>query len=114
MLPTEIDCVPTANNNTGSLTIPSDLKAGNYVLRHEIIALHSAGQEDGAQAYPQCTCPYPHILLSSLTLHYQASTSKSPALGLPALALTAPQPAKLAPRSTLRLTQASWSTSTSL
>lgn len=36
------------------VTIPKNLKAGNYVLRHEIIALHSAGQENGAQAYPQC------------------------------------------------------------
>lgn len=43
-----------ANNNTWTVTIPSDLAAGGYVLRHEIIALHSAGQDDGAQAYPQC------------------------------------------------------------
>ncbi|KAF2159626.1 lytic polysaccharide monooxygenase [Zasmidium cellare ATCC 36951] len=43
-----------ANNNTGSLTIPSDIKPGKYVLRHEIIALHSAGTEDGTQNYPQC------------------------------------------------------------
>ncbi|KAK4631576.1 Polysaccharide monooxygenase Cel61a [Fulvia fulva] len=43
-----------ANNNTAAFTVPSDLKSGNYVVRHEIIALHSAGQEDGAQNYPQC------------------------------------------------------------
>lgn len=43
-----------ANNITSTVTIPSDIAAGNYVLRHEIIALHSAGQEDGAQSYPQC------------------------------------------------------------
>ncbi|KAF7713135.1 Lytic cellulose monooxygenase [Penicillium ucsense] len=43
-----------ANNNTGSVTIPSSLAAGNYVLRHEIIALHSANNKDGAQNYPQC------------------------------------------------------------
>lgn len=36
------------------VTIPSDLAEGTYVLRHEIIALHSAAQEDGAQSYPQC------------------------------------------------------------
>ncbi|KAM0346222.1 hypothetical protein ACHAPU_005647 [Fusarium lateritium] len=36
------------------VTIPKNLKAGNYVLRHEIIGLHSAGQANGAQAYPQC------------------------------------------------------------
>jgi cellulase len=42
------------NNNTWTTTVPSSLKAGNYVFRHEIIALHSAGQENGAQSYPQC------------------------------------------------------------
>ncbi|KAL4873739.1 glycosyl hydrolase family 61-domain-containing protein [Aspergillus spectabilis] len=43
-----------ANNNSWTTTIPSSLAAGNYVLRHEIIALHSAGNENGAQNYPQC------------------------------------------------------------
>ncbi|KAF2180219.1 lytic polysaccharide monooxygenase [Zopfia rhizophila CBS 207.26] len=43
-----------ANNNTWSVKIPSSIAAGQYVLRHEIIALHSAGQENGAQNYPQC------------------------------------------------------------
>jgi len=43
-----------ANNNTYSMTVPSALKAGAYVFRHEIIALHSAQQTNGAQNYPQC------------------------------------------------------------
>lgn len=43
-----------ANNLTSSVTIPSDIAAGNYVIRHEIIALHSAGDAGGAQSYPQC------------------------------------------------------------
>jgi lytic cellulose monooxygenase (C1-hydroxylating) len=43
-----------ANNNSWTLQIPPTLAAGNYVLRHEIIALHSAQQADGAQNYPQC------------------------------------------------------------
>ncbi|KKY24895.1 hypothetical protein UCRPC4_g02261 [Phaeomoniella chlamydospora] len=43
-----------SNNNSWTLTIPSSITAGNYVLRHEIIALHSAGSEGGAQNYPQC------------------------------------------------------------
>ncbi|KAM0275934.1 hypothetical protein ACHAQH_007276 [Verticillium albo-atrum] len=34
--------------------IPATLAAGDYVLRHEIIALHASGQPDGAQMYPQC------------------------------------------------------------
>lgn len=43
-----------ANNNSWTVTIPSSIKAGAYVARHETIALHSAGQADGAQAYPFC------------------------------------------------------------
>lgn len=42
------------NNNTWTLTIPKAVSDGNYVLRHEIIALHSAGNKDGAQNYVQC------------------------------------------------------------
>ncbi|RAH76715.1 hypothetical protein BO86DRAFT_325002 [Aspergillus japonicus CBS 114.51] len=37
-----------------NITIPSDIAPGYYVLRHEIIALHSAENLDGAQNYPQC------------------------------------------------------------
>ncbi|KAL4782628.1 glycosyl hydrolase family 61-domain-containing protein [Aspergillus varians] len=40
-----------AQGGSWDITIPTDLKAGNYVLRHEIIALHSAGSP---QPYPQC------------------------------------------------------------
>ncbi|KAL4866143.1 glycosyl hydrolase family 61-domain-containing protein [Aspergillus spectabilis] len=40
-----------ANGKSWDVTIPSNLKAGNYVLRHEIIALHSTFY---AQNYPQC------------------------------------------------------------
>ena len=36
-----------ANNRTTSLTLPSNLAAGKYVLRHEIIALHFANERDG-------------------------------------------------------------------
>ena len=35
-------------------TIPSCLKKGYYLVRHEIIALHSAWQYPGAQFYPGC------------------------------------------------------------
>jgi cellulase len=34
--------------------IPSSIASGNYVARHEIIALHSANNVGGAQNYPQC------------------------------------------------------------
>ncbi|OXV11565.1 hypothetical protein Egran_00674 [Elaphomyces granulatus] len=43
-----------AKNNSWSVKIPTTIKSGNYVLRHEIIALHSAENKDGAQSYPQC------------------------------------------------------------
>jgi cellulase len=48
------------NNNTRTVTIPSDVKPGTYVVRHEIISLHNALNDDyikkssGAQFYPQC------------------------------------------------------------
>lgn len=42
------------NNWTWTVDLPSSLIAGNYVLRHEIIALHSAYDIGGAQFYPQC------------------------------------------------------------
>ncbi|KAH8726604.1 glycoside hydrolase [Phaeosphaeriaceae sp. PMI808] len=37
-----------------SVTIPSSIGAGNYVLRNEILALHSAYDVGAAQFYPQC------------------------------------------------------------
>ncbi|KAM0449192.1 hypothetical protein ACHAO4_007856 [Trichoderma viride] len=40
--------------NKWSVTIPSSLKAGNYVIRHEILAAHGAENADGMQNYPQC------------------------------------------------------------
>jgi lytic cellulose monooxygenase (C1-hydroxylating) len=43
-----------ANNNSWGATIPSSIAPGKYVLRHEIIALHSANNQGGAQNYPQC------------------------------------------------------------
>ncbi|AEO64177.1 2d26e2b4-0ac6-4ad5-82f3-94a10a194b3f [Thermothielavioides terrestris] len=43
-----------ANNNSWLVEIPPTIAPGNYVLRHEIIALHSAENADGAQNYPQC------------------------------------------------------------
>ena len=43
-----------AANNSWTVTIPESIAPGNYVLRHEIIALHSAGDANGAQNYPQC------------------------------------------------------------
>ncbi|KUI62797.1 Endoglucanase-7 [Cytospora mali] len=43
-----------ANNNSWSVTVPSTLATGSYVFRHEIIAMHGAGSQNGAQNYPFC------------------------------------------------------------
>jgi cellulase len=42
------------NNNSWLVKVPTDIAPGNYVLRHEIIALHAAGNVNGAQDYPFC------------------------------------------------------------
>ncbi|KAL4922010.1 glycosyl hydrolase family 61-domain-containing protein [Aspergillus aurantiobrunneus] len=57
------------------ITIPSDLQAGNYVLRHEIIALHSSGNP---QPYPQC-----------VNIKVTGSGSSAPA-GVPGMQLYSP------------------------
>jgi cellulase len=36
------------------MEIPPTIAPGNYILRHEIIALHVASQPNGAQNYPFC------------------------------------------------------------
>ncbi|KAK6333632.1 hypothetical protein TWF730_003817 [Orbilia blumenaviensis] len=43
------------NNNSYTLTLPSKIKNGQYLMRHEIIALHAAHENKGAQFYPSCT-----------------------------------------------------------
>lgn len=50
-----------SNNNKRTVTIPSDIKPGMYVVRHELISLHFAfrpnnqSQTSGAQFFPQCS-----------------------------------------------------------
>ena len=55
------------DNSTWTVQLPKDIAAGNYVMRHEIIALHSAGNVNGAQNYPQC-----------ISLQIQSSGSANP------------------------------------
>ncbi|KAF2469270.1 glycoside hydrolase [Lindgomyces ingoldianus] len=43
-----------SGNAGASYTIPSCLKPGYYLVRHEIIALHAAYSYPGAQFYPGC------------------------------------------------------------
>jgi len=42
------------NNSTWTTKVPSKIAPGNYVFRHEIIALHGGATLDGAQNYPNC------------------------------------------------------------
>jgi hypothetical protein len=42
------------NKGVWTVKVPKSLAPGNYVFRHEIIALHGAGSLNGAQNYPQC------------------------------------------------------------
>ncbi|KAJ1529029.1 hypothetical protein HK096_009648, partial [Nowakowskiella sp. JEL0078] len=64
------------NNNTAVLTIPSYLKPGPYVLRHEILALHAAYSINGTQNYPYC-----------INLIVSGSGTQSPTNGLKGTAL---------------------------
>lgn len=42
------------NNASWAITIPKNLANGEYLLRHEIIALHGGANLGGAQFYPVC------------------------------------------------------------
>ncbi|KAH7332556.1 glycoside hydrolase family 61 protein F [Rhizoctonia solani] len=44
----------TENKSIYTFKIPASLKAGQYLIRHELIALHSAFSAGGAQFYPAC------------------------------------------------------------
>ncbi|KAG8957469.1 Esterase/lipase/thioesterase [Tulasnella sp. 419] len=42
------------NNATWTVTIPKSISSGEYLLRHENLALHGASSPGGAQFYPVC------------------------------------------------------------
>lgn len=48
------DDVLKEQNGTWEVEIPAEIAPGKYVLRHEILALHSAYDAGAAQFYPQC------------------------------------------------------------
>ncbi|KAG8959086.1 hypothetical protein FRC03_008468 [Tulasnella sp. 419] len=39
---------------TYTFNLPNELPNGNYLIRHEIIGLHIAGEKGGAEFYPSC------------------------------------------------------------
>ncbi|KAF8512314.1 glycoside hydrolase family 61 protein [Hysterangium stoloniferum] len=40
---------------TVNVTLPNDLPPGDYLVRHEIIALHLGNEKGGAEFYPSCS-----------------------------------------------------------
>jgi hypothetical protein len=44
----------TMDGNVYSTNLPKNLAPGDYLVRHEIIALHLATQKGGAEFYPSC------------------------------------------------------------
>ncbi|KAG5774567.1 hypothetical protein H9Q72_000055 [Fusarium xylarioides] len=48
------DSVLQENGDRWNVRIPENIAPGDYVLRHELIALHNALERGGAQNYPQC------------------------------------------------------------
>ena len=45
----------TVNGQPVSVTLSNDIAPGQYLIRHEIIALHLAVSPGGAEFYPSCT-----------------------------------------------------------
>ncbi|KAJ7075927.1 glycoside hydrolase family 61 protein [Mycena belliarum] len=45
----------SADGVVANVTLPKNIKPGAYLIRHEIIALHLATTEGGAEFYPSCT-----------------------------------------------------------
>jgi hypothetical protein len=43
------------NGQAANVTLPSNIAPGNYIVRHEIIALHLANEMGGAEFYPSCS-----------------------------------------------------------
>ncbi|GJN89852.1 hypothetical protein Rhopal_002841-T1 [Rhodotorula paludigena] len=43
-----------ANKGRSTVTLPKTLAPGKYLIRFDLLALHSAGQYPGAQFYPNC------------------------------------------------------------
>lgn len=43
-----------ANNNSWTVTLPSDISSGKYIIRHELLSLQEASRSQGAQFYPMC------------------------------------------------------------
>jgi hypothetical protein len=43
------------DGQVANVTLPSNIAPGNYIIRHEIIALHLGDEQGGAEFYPSCS-----------------------------------------------------------
>ena len=80
------------DGSPATVTIPNGLKAGNYLVRHEIISLQNSVSVGGAEYYPSClqvtvggngngspsTTYAFHLVMSSYDLTHSISVSISP------------------------------------
>ena len=57
--PVKLTCMSAdklvVNGQTYSFNLPNNIEGGDYLIRHEIIALQLALSEGGAEFYPSCT-----------------------------------------------------------
>jgi hypothetical protein len=86
--------VLTANDNVTAVTIPHDIKSGNYIVRHELITLHFATEDSrymdaaaktkGAQVSFHSLCQRTRAIHTNVTsISSPASTSPSPVQATP-------------------------------
>lgn len=50
-----LNIVSIVNGGVANVTLPKNIAPGNYIIRHEIIALHLANSKGGAEFYPSCS-----------------------------------------------------------
>jgi hypothetical protein len=55
LYPLHFNGVYQDNGQPANVTLPSNIAPGNYIIRHEIIALHLANEMGGAEFYPSCS-----------------------------------------------------------
>lgn len=65
------------DGSTYTASIPSDIAPGNYLLRHELLALHSAGTLNGAQV---CTSHFTQSHKKTYADYRLSSTPSAPTL----------------------------------
>lgn len=50
-----LTCHFAVDGQVANVTLPSNIAPGNYIIRHEIVALHLGDKQGGAEFYPSCS-----------------------------------------------------------